>query len=91
MCGLVARVWSSFGSYMEVSGSMTELDQFVNAAKKFRIFHDAILLPSLSMRGDLPLEAVLPGLLLDMSTFGGHEVQDIYEIYKIFTSSWEER
>lgn len=76
---------------MEVSGSMTELDQFANAAKNLRILNDAILLPSLSMRGDLSLEAVLPGLLLDMSTFGDHEVQDICGIYKIFTSSWEER
>lgn len=77
-------------SYAKITQEMPEKEKFGRAARTLQNFQEAIIRKSLIIRGIENPSSVLPGLLLEISTFTGYNIDACSAAFNALTSNWQQ-
>lgn len=89
--GLIGEVsLPSNPGYAKITEELREMEKFDLAARAIQTFQEAIIQKSLIIRGIENPDSILPGLLLDISTFTGYEIDACCAAFHALTSRWQQ-
>jgi hypothetical protein len=75
--------------YAKITQELPEMEKFDLAAQSIQNFQKVVIQKSLIIRGIENPDSIYPGLLLDISTFTGYEIDICSAAFHALTSKWQ--